>query len=227
MTAAETLARRGFVLLPSVVSAPECAAYLEAVDASWRELGEPALHSQEDLAVGPNATVSPVGLVLADFLHRHAWAHELLLPPAVRDIASSVLGGDFVLERGAAVLSDHSRPFFFWHHHLLGMMNARDYRALDVRYPVYDVITRLSCTFYPVPLDEERGEMLVMPHRLGEPTAPAYEAMDAEWPGQETVTCPAGSVLVMEQSVWHAVRAMKQPGRRSFLGGFLAQASSA
>jgi hypothetical protein len=220
MSAKEILEERGWLLLPSVVQEDHCARLLETLEGVWVQQGRPATYARGDAQLTPSVTVSPVGMAVFDLLARLPEAREWLLRP-VEAVAKEALGGAFRLENVAGVLSDHTRPFFFWHHHLEGLLDAREYLALEERYPIPGRLRRLSCTLYPVPLDDEHGVMLLHPRRIDAPTHPPGEDMDAPWPGQHVLRCPPGSILVMDECVWHAVTPMTRPGRRGFLAGFL------
>jgi hypothetical protein len=222
--AKETLDSRGWVTLPSIIDDASCRAFLAHMEERWSALGRPPMHSEEDKVFGSEAIVSPVGMVVPRLIDRYPIARELLVPPAVSAIAREILGPGFELEHVTGVMSDETRPFFFWHHHLGGVVHAKDYEKHEVRYPTLDRVERLSCTFYPVPLDDEQGVMLVHPRKVTDPTAPPFGEMGGPWPVQEALRCPAGSVVLMDQSVWHAVTPMQRPGRRGFIAGFLVPA---
>lgn len=215
------LESEGYYVFPSLFDRARCEAVLGELALRWEELGRPPLHARRDVRVGPEAIVSPVGLAFLDHLVRRPDALSLLLPPPVHAAVRAMLGDDFLVENVAAVLADESRPFFLWHHHLGGILDARIYRRLETRYPVFDRVWRLACTFYPVPLDEEHGVMLVRPRALGDPSSPESDALEAAWPSQRELRCPAGSVVLLEQSLWHAVTPMTRPGHRAFVAGFL------
>jgi len=220
MNAKEILEERGWLLLPSAVDGARCARLLEVLEGVWSELGRPAIHARGDVHLAPSVIVSPVGMAVFDLLAKLPEARGWLLGP-IESVAREALGDAFRLENVAGVLSDHTRPFFFWHHHLEGLLDAREYLALEERYPIPGRLRRLSCTLYPVPLDDEHGVMLLQPRRIDEPTRPPCEDMDVPWPRQQVLRCPAGSILVMDECVWHAVTPMTRPGHRGFLAGFL------
>lgn len=221
MGARETLEERGWLLFPALIDEARCRDFLGLLESIWSGLGEPATYCREDVFLSPEIIVSPVGMAVLGLLGRHPQARELLLPGPVVEAVGEALGPRYRLENVAGVLSDHTRPFFFWHHHLGGLIDAQDYLKLEERYPILDRLSRLSCTFYPVPLDDEHGVMLLHPRRLRDPTNPISDDMSSPWPGQIELRCPPGSVLLMDQCVWHAVTPMARPGRRAFAAGFL------
>jgi hypothetical protein len=223
-TSRQQLEERGWAIFPSVVHPDRCRELIDALERIWQDLGEPALHSRTDVRLGESVLVSPVGMAVHDLLDRLPRGRELLLPGPVARFVETVLGTAPRLEVASAVLSDHTRPFFLWHHHVGGVLDARDYLTHAVRYPTFRRIERLSCTLYPVPLDDEHGVMLVHPRRIADPTEPPYPDLEVPWPVQEVVRCPAGSVLVADQCLWHAVTPMGRRGRRAFAAGFLVPA---
>lgn len=220
-TTKRTLEERGWVVFPSVIDPHECRGFLGALEGIWSDLHEPPLYSRTDVRYGADVLVSAVGFTVHRLLERLPGTRDLLLPEPVLRAVESVVGAEFVLDLVSGVLSDTSRPFFFWHHHVGGILEARDYLTQAVRYPRFNRIERLACTFYPTPLDDEHGVMLVHPRRVTDATDPPYADMDGPWPVQETIRCPAGSVLLADQSLWHAVTPMRGSGRRAFAAGFI------
>jgi hypothetical protein len=221
-TAREQLEERGWTVFPSVIDSARCDAFLAEVERLWSVLGRPALYSRSDIPCGADAVVCAVGLAMHRLLDRIPASRDLLLPDPVASLVASVLGADYRLEVASAILCDETRPFLFWHHHVGGIVDAKDYGKQEVRYPTFQRIERLSCTFYPVPLDDAHGVMLVHPRRVTDPTDPPYPDMEGPWPVQETIRCPPGSVVVADQSVWHAITPMASKGRRAFGAGFIA-----
>jgi hypothetical protein len=217
----QAIVERGWALFPSVVGAAECRAVVAAMEDIWSGLGRPALYSRSDQRHGADIIVSAVGMVAHGLEGRLPRARELLLPPPVAAAVGDLLGPENRLELVSGALSDETRPFLLWHHHVGGIVDAREYRKQRVRYPRFERVERLACTFYPVPLDDDHGVMLVHPRRVTDPTEPPYPDLEAPWPVEEIVRCPAGSVLLADQSMWHAVTPMRVPGRRAFVAGFL------
>jgi hypothetical protein len=219
--AALQLRTRGFAVLESLVPVAEIARHAAVMHEQWRRLGEPALFSMEDVILEPGVHVSPVGLTCAGILERVPELGDLLLRPELLALFGDLLGPKFELEYGAGVISDHTRGFFFWHHHV-GGIDAEDVRGRG--YPQFDRIERLGCTLYASPLDDEHGEMLVWPRRADDPTAPPFPPGREPWPGAARVRVPIGSVVLFEQGTWHAVTPMSRPGLRCFFGFFVRRA---
>jgi hypothetical protein len=219
--AAEQLRTRGFAVLDSLIPATETARHAHVMHEHWRRLGEPALFSHEDVILEPGVHVSPVGLTCAGILERVPELADVLLRPELLQLFAALLGPGFELEYGAGVISDHTRGFFFWHHHV-GGIDAEDVRGQE--YPQLDRIERIGCTLYASPLDDEHGCMLVWPRRADGPTAPAFTPGREPWPGATEVRVPIGSVIAFDQGTWHAVTPMRQPGLRCFFGFFVRRA---
>jgi hypothetical protein len=219
--AAMQLRTQGFAVLDSLVPAAETARHAEVMYEQWRRLGEPALFSLEDVILEPGVHVSPVGLTCAGILERVPELGDLLLRPELLALFGELLGPNFELEYGAGVISDHTRGFFFWHHHV-GGIDAEDVRGRG--YPQLDRIERLGCTLYASPLDDEHGCMLVWPRHADDPTAPPFPPGREPWPGATPLRAPIGSVVVFDQGTWHAATPMRQPGLRCFFGFFVRRA---
>lgn len=218
---AAQLRANGYTLLEGLIRVDETRRYAAAMHAQWRRLGEPALMSQADVILEPGVHVSPVGMTCAGILERIPETAQILLRPELLALFTELLGPGFELEFGAGVISDETRGFFFWHHHV-GGIDAEDVRG--GAYPTFDRIERLGCTLYASPLDDEHGAMLVWPRGVDESTAPAHPPGREPWPGATEVRAPVGSVIVFEQGTWHAVTPMTCTGQRSFFGFFVRRA---
>lgn len=214
---ARQLSTQGFTLLEGLLPGDLVALLAERMRRQWHAHGAPALFSQADVIVSDRVHVSPVGMTVAGILEPIPEAARVLLRPELMALVGAVLGPGARIELGAGVVSDHTRPFFFWHHHVGGIDGA-DLRG---RYPAVERIERLVCTAYLCPLDEEHGTMLVWPRAVGEPTAPPYPPGREPWPGCLEVRAPPGSVILFDQATWHAVTPMKRSGMRSFVAFFV------
>ncbi len=225
-TPRQQLEERGWTVFPSVVEPSRGRELLAELERIWSGLGRPPLYSRSDVPYGEDIVVSAVGMAVHRILDRIPGIRDHLLPHAVVDVVRSILGEDFRLLLASAILTDQTRPFFLWHHLVARLVDARDYLKQPVRYPRFERIERLSCTFYPVPLDEDHGVMLVHPRRVADATEPPYPELESPWPVQETVRCPAGSIVLADQSLWHAVTPMGSEGRRAFAACFLVRNAS-
>ena len=218
----EQLRARGFVTFEGLFDAERAAGFGAQLVQMWRELGEPTLLSREDIHLAPGVHVSPVGLTWAGIVERVPGLAELLLNPRLLALFETLLGPGFELEYGAGVMSDRSRGFFFWHHHV-GGIDADDVRHSKV-YPTFDRVERLGCTLYASPLDDRDGVMLVWPRAVVDSTAPPYPPAPAPWPGATELRVNTGSVVVFDQGTWHAVTPMQRGGHRAFFGFFVRRA---
>lgn len=218
---ARALHERGFVCLEGLVPAALTDACVAAMEAVWQRLGRPSLFSQADVWHAPEVHVSPVGLTRAGILDELPAARELLLRPELLTLLAAALGPGFSLELGAGVLSDHGRPFFFWHHHV-GGIDGEDHRGRP--FPTFGRCERLACTLYACPLDDDHGVMLVSPRSVDASTAPPRPPAAEPWPDAVELRAPTGSVVVLDQGTWHAVTPMRRPGRRVFIAFFVRRA---
>jgi hypothetical protein len=218
---AQELRERGFTrfegLLPPAIADPLAA----ALRTEWERLGQPGLYSREDIWLEPGVHVSPVGMTCSGILGRVPAAAALLVRPELLALFEAILGPGFELELGAGVVSDHSRPFFFWHHHV-GGIDGEDHRGRA--YPTFEQPQRLGCTLYCSPLDDQHGTMLVWPRAITDSTAPPFPPGSEPWPGATQVRAPVGSVIVFDQGTWHAVTPMTRSGQRYFFGFFVRRA---
>jgi hypothetical protein len=218
---AEQLRARGFTVLDSLVPAALTERYAATMHAQWERLGEPGLVSLEDVILEPGVHVSPVGLTCSGILARVPELADCLLRPELLGLLGELLGPGYELEFGAGVISDHTRGFFFWHHHV-GGIDAEDVRGHG--YPQFDRIERIGFTLYASPLDDEHGLMLVAPRRADASTAPPFPPGREPWPGATEVRASIGSVILFDQGTWHAVTPMTRPGLRCFFGFFVRRA---
>lgn len=218
---AQELRTQGFAVLEGLIPVDETERYAAVMHEHWRRLGEPGLVSIEDEILEPGVHVSPVGLTCSGILDRVPELANLLLRPELLELFGELLGPGYELEFGAGVISDHTRGFFFWHHHV-GGIDADDVRGRG--YPRFDRVERIGFTLYASPLDDEHGVMLVWPRRADDPTAPPFVPGSTPWPGAYELRAPVGSVVLFEQGTWHAVTPMTRSGKRCFFGFFVRRA---
>jgi hypothetical protein len=121
-----------------------------------------------------------------------------------------------VIEVAGCVVSDESRPFFGWHMHAGGVDDG-EYRKSG-RWPTVTSMQRVMTLTYLQDLTDANGPMLILPRKVGDPTAPPQELDAAAWEGQVELRVPAGSLVIVDECTWHAVRPKRGPGLRMFLG---------
>lgn len=190
----------------------------------WEELGKPALYVNPPVTVGEDAVTGPAGLTFPKLATRHPNLAPLFFKPYIIETIRRVLGDGMRLEVIAGALSDKTRPFFDWHVHIDGVDDA--YYDHKRPYPLFSKPERLIHLLYLDDLCEENGELLVFPRKISDPTTPPFEKTLEEWPGQVEIRCPRGSVVILEQCTWHAVRRMRGDGVRGFIGSYFVAAGA-
>jgi hypothetical protein len=221
MSHVQDLRERGFTRFDGLIPRELTVEFAAGLRAEWQRLGQPGLYSREDIWLEPGVHVSPVGMTCAGILGRLPNAATWLLRPELLAVFEAILGPGFELELGAGIVSDHSRPFFFWHHHV-GGIDGEDFRGRP--YPTFEHSQRLACTLYCSALDDEHGTMLVWPRAITDSTAPPFAPGSEPWPGATRVQAPVGTVIVFDQGTWHAVTPMTREGQRFFVAFFVRRA---
>jgi hypothetical protein len=218
MTHRQAVHERGYAAIDGVLDAAAVSELHAALHELWQGLGCPALYSRADVVLSDRVHVSPVGLTTVGILDPVPGAARILLEPRVLAAFQSLLGPELEVELSAGVVSDSTRPFFFWHNHV-GGIDGEDFRKRHDGH--VDGVERLACTTYLTPLDDEHGVMLIHPRRVGDPIAPPFHPGSDPWPGAVELRCPAGTTLLLDQTTWHAVTPMRAPGLRAFLSFFV------
>lgn len=137
---------------------------------------------------------------------------DYIVKPELIEAFRGVLGDDMRLELVCSAVTDPTRPFFPWHHHIGGFDES--VYPLEEGWPVVEGADRISAVMYLCDtLGDDDGQLLVYPRKVGEPTPPKGDRL-SEWDGQLEVRVPRGSVVAMEQCTWHAVRPMQRTGYR-------------
>lgn len=91
-----------------------------------------------------------------------------------------------------------------WHHHMRSIP--------DPLPPFWSYPNRLDCLIYLDPLDEETGELLLMPGSHNRIHEQVDQRDFADRPGQFRVNCPAGTAVFMHRNMWHrALQPTKTP----------------
>lgn len=210
------LQARGFTIVEGAYGEDE----VERLQATMRRLhdeaGRPRCYAREPREIATETELSTTGLVFYKFLRRSPDDAELVVKPAVADAVRGFLGSDATLEVAGAVICDPTRPFFAWHTHIGGPDDSR-YRRERI-FPRFERPERVMTLLYLDDIDEDNGPILVLPRRVTDPTPPPHDLGAASWPGEVTLTPRRGSVLVLDQCTWHAVRQKRSPGLRSFVG---------
>jgi hypothetical protein len=216
---AEQVRTRGFALLPDVYPAETLIRIDRALDAVHARYGSPALTGQGARWLDEGVEIAPPGLALYGLLRFVPELAPHLFRPEPLAVLEAVLGSRMHLELVGAVLSDESRPFTEWESHAGGIDDER-WRKTGKR-PRRDSIVRMVHFLFVDPLTED-GPWQLLPRAVGDPVDPAGDIHRPDWPGARPITASAGSVLLLEESVWHSVRPLATPGRRRFVGSYFA-----
>ncbi len=219
MTPAQQVRERGFALLPDLYP-PELLARIGAsLDAVHARYGAPPLTGSGATWLDEGVEIAPPGLALYGLL---GFAPELatdLFRPEALAVLEALLGPRMHLELVGAVLSDETRPFTEWESHAGGIDDER-WRKTGHR-PRRESIVRMVHFLFVDPLTDA-GPWQVIPRAVGDPVAARGDIHEPDWPGAHPITATAGSVLLLEESVWHSVRPLTHPGRRRFVGSYFA-----
>ncbi|MDB5214078.1 MAG: hypothetical protein JWO86_2005 [Myxococcaceae bacterium] len=213
---AHALRERGYTVFESVYDEAEVKILGGTMDRLHQEAGRPACYSREPKRITPEIELCPTGLVFYKFVKRCPEHADMIVRPQIVESIRDYMGDDVELELTGAVVADASRPFFAWHTHIGGIDDGK-YRREGI-WPRFDAPQRLSSLLYVDDIEEDNGPLLVYPRRVADPTEPPHDPYAYDWPGADVVEVPRGSVVLMDQCTWHAVRAKRTPGIRSFIG---------
>jgi hypothetical protein len=196
----------------------------ESLESLRTEIAEAPAFSQTLLTPAPDVEVSCTGLVFKRLLSRRpSLAGQILLAePAA--VVRAVLGSDARLELVGGVLTDHTRPFYPWHHHV-GGPDDTFLRKAGLQVAEQPTPRRLSYLLYLDDVSENDGPLLILPTPAGQPRPPQGTVTDAQWPGACALTFPAGTVVLLDERTWHAVPQRTTPGPRRWIGMHVAAAA--
>ncbi|MEZ4383676.1 MAG: hypothetical protein R3A79_20260 [Nannocystaceae bacterium] len=188
----------------------------------YDRLEAPPLWSQRPLQLSDDLEVSGTGLVIHRLLSFAPELHRDLLEPPIVAILRRALGDDMHLEFAGAVITDASRPFFKWHNHVGGIDDER-YRRLGLRPPV-ESIERVAMIVYLDAMGPDTGQLLIHPRRVSGRAGPPGDIDSPRWDDQVAVVGPPGTVVMIDQTTWHAALPRARPGLRFFFGLWFAAA---
>ena len=212
----DSLRSRGFTVFVGSYPEQEVDALSATMTRLHRESGNPACYSRQQRQLASEVELSTTGLVFYKFIKRCPEHAGLLIKPEVAAAIRGYVGDDVELELTGAVIADATRPFFAWHTHIGGIDDGK-YRREGI-WPTIDAPRRLMTLLYVDELDENNGPLLVFPRRVGDPTPPPHDPYAQSWPGEIVLTVPRGTLVIMDECTWHAVRAKRSAGIRSFVG---------
>lgn len=220
-----SLARDGAAMMACIYTDAEQARFRSSLLDAYHALGSPALYSKAPQQVAEYAEVSGTGCVVRELLGVAPGLLDIqpLFPTPVLDRLGEVLGDGLQLEMAAGVLADHSRPFLSWHHHAGGIDDEVYRRRGKSLQDLAPRAQRVSMIVYLDPMHKDTGELLVRPGFDREPQGP----LDADWSDQVVFSLEPGSVVFLDQRVWHAVRPRSPTlGMRAFVGFWFASAGA-
>ncbi len=222
LTDAEKYLRDGYVVLHDLYDAATMATMRDALDELRSRIGNPKMFARDPIRDVPNTEISGTGLVFYELL---GWCPELanlLFRPRGVEVVRQILGDDARLELVGAVMTDHTRPFFEWHNHVGGPDDEAVRRGLVPAPPRSRRPERLSYLIYLDDVTPTDGPMLILPGRPADPSS-APEPRDRQrWQGDVAETWRAGSVLLIDETTWHAVPQRTTPGMRRWVGTYFA-----
>lgn len=213
-TRAQRIRSHGFAVFEKLWSDDEVDRIRGEILRRVDELNPPALWSRNDRPFVGRVEIAPTGLVFQQLLSECPVLAPEVLKPELLDALRTVLGEGMQLELVGAVISDETRPYFAWHTHIDGVPDSIWRRE---GWPEKPTVERVLALLYLDDIDDDSGVLLVHPREEGAPTAPPQDPDRDAWEGQIEVRVPRGSVVAMEQCIWHAARARRTPGRRAFL----------
>jgi hypothetical protein len=214
--ATEELRERGYTVFERAYDDSEVRYLRGLLLDAYDRVGRPPLRANPPVRPAENVEVGPAGIIFHKLTRLFPEVGPHLLKRPIVETMRRLMGPGMYLELPAGVLSDASRPFFDWHTHIDGVDDA--FYGNRRPYPSFTTSERVTHLLYLDDIDERRGRLLVLPRKIGEPTAPPQDPRAERWEGMVAIECPAGSVVVLEQCTWHAAERMTVPGLRSFVG---------
>jgi hypothetical protein len=220
---ANQLIERSYAVLPDYWDPAKLARVRRSLTELYERLDQPPLWSRKPRWLGDNVEISNTGLVIHKLLSFVPQLHADLLDAELIALIRATLGADMHLEFAGAVISDHTRPFFQWHNHVGGIEDEK-YRRLGLR-PAIEKPERLAMIVYLDAMGPETGQLLIHPHRVSGAADPPGPIEQPDWPGRVAVTGGPGTVVLIDQTTWHAAQTRVQTGElRMFFGLWFAAA---
>ncbi|RMG14620.1 MAG: hypothetical protein D6729_13485 [Deltaproteobacteria bacterium] len=211
----------GYTVVPKLYGADEVAFLRRELTAVWEENGRFPFYQDTHGYVAEDIEIWGLGLVFHKLLRFRPELAPHLLKPQVAEILRGLFGDGAYIEKTGAVLSDSTRPFFQWHTHV-GGIDDELYRRMGWT-PHFEKAQRVVVLLYLDDLDADGGQVLIWPRRENDPNIePPFPIANTRWEGQIEISCPAGSVVIIEQCTWHAALPRRIPGVRMFIGAYFA-----
>lgn len=214
-----------YAVLPGLYDAAKVSRVRSRLEALVAEIDPPQMYSKEPQWLGDNIEISATGLVLHKLLGFAPELHRDLLDPVAVDIARRALGPDMYLEFVGAIAVDHTRPFFAWHNHVGGIDDEK-YRRLGAHDPI-EAIERVAMIVYLDTMAPGTGQFMLHPHRVNGAMPPPAPRDEPNWEGRLVVEGPPGTVVMIDQTTWHAALPRTVEGElRYFMGVWFASGSA-
>lgn len=198
----QQLIERSFAVVPGCYAADKVARLRRALLDIYSRLDRPPLWSQEPQQLGENLELSATGLVIHKLLSFDPQLHHDLLEPDIVAIVRGALGDDMHLEFAGAVITNYTRPFFKWHNHVGGIEDEK-YRRLGLRPPI-ERPERVAMIVYLDEMGPGAGQLLIHPQRVSGAAGPPGPVEQPDWEGRVEVSGPPGTVVMIDQTTWHA-----------------------
>ncbi|MBA2479432.1 MAG: hypothetical protein H0V44_02120 [Planctomycetes bacterium] len=196
---------RGYVVLERVYDERELTDIHAIMRDAWQRAGAPRPGGHFGFIMHPLFAAAPD---MAAYVPR----------PRVIGLLAELFGEQPRLAHNGGLMSDVSRSFTPWHYHRSDACD--DALVWDLaRRDRPERITRVLANVYVDGSTPERGELLVSPRRFDDPLAPSDVDRDREWSCQEVVRCAPGSIVVFDQSLFHAARPARTDAPRRIFGG--------
>lgn len=214
---AANIREQGYTVFPRLIPEADVEILRAAVLARLAEERPQRMWSETMVHLSDAVSTNITGVNFWRFFEERPELISLVLREPVLETLRLTLGEGFCIEHLSVGITDESRGFFPWHTHIGGL----DDDAYPIRdgWPHVPTLDRITPVLYlNDTLHEDDGTLLMLPRRIGDAHAPEGDVW-TEWPGQVEVRVPRGSVVIMEQCTWHAVRPMRRPMQRALIAG--------
>ena len=191
-----------YAIIPGMYGRDKVERIRSALARIYARLDAPPMWSKAPVWIGDNLEVSGTGLVIHKLLSFDPDLHPDMLDPQVVELVRRALGEDMHLEFAGAVITDHTRPFFKWHNHVGGIDDER-YRRLGLRPPI-ESLERVAMIVYLDEMGPNTGQLLIHPRRVSGASPPPGDVQTEHWDGELGVVGPPGTVVLIDQTTWHA-----------------------
>ena len=203
-TPREQVLEKGYTILEAVYSTRDCAEIRDIFRRCWERAGSPGTGGSFGFVMHPALKYAPE---LARFYNRADVVAAL----------RNVFQDEPRLAHSGGLMSDSSRKFTEWHYHRSDIVDASAWNPNRTDRPAD--IERVLGNIYIDGSNDEMGPLLLHPRRIDDVLAPPYQERFGDWPGQNVIQCPPGSMVIFDQNVWHAARPAKCSKLRHLFGG--------